>query len=53
MTLVAMHGGLEIRATGRALADAALGAPIRVQNVNSLKIVEGRADSSGRVRVDP
>lgn len=53
VTLVAMHGGLEIRATGRALADAAPGAPIRVQNVNSLKIVEGRADSSGRVRVDP
>ena len=53
VTLVAMHGGLEIRATGRALADAAPGAPVRVQNVNSLKIVEGRADSSGRVRVDP
>lgn len=53
VTLVAMQGGLEIRATGRALADAAPGAPVRVQNVNSLKIIEGRADNSGRVRVDP
>ena len=52
VTLFATQGGLEIRAPGRALTDAAPGERVRVQNVNSLKIVEGRADNSGRVRVD-
>jgi flagella basal body P-ring formation protein FlgA len=53
VTLVARQGGMEIRAPGRALADAAPGGRLRVQNVNSLKVVEGRADSSGVVTVDP
>jgi flagella basal body P-ring formation protein FlgA len=53
VTLVARQGGMEIRAPGRALADAAAGERIRVQNVNSLKVVEGRADNSGMIRVDP
>lgn len=53
VTLVAREGGFEIRATGRALDDAAPGQPVRVQNVNSLKVVEGRADDAGMVRVDP
>lgn len=53
VTLVARQGGMEIRAPGLALADAAPGGRLRVQNVNSLKIVEGRADSSGMVSVDP
>ncbi|MCU0759114.1 MAG: flagellar basal body P-ring formation protein FlgA [Steroidobacteraceae bacterium] len=53
VTLVARQGGMEIRAPGRALADAAPGARVRVQNVNSLKVVEGRADDSGMIRVDP
>ena len=51
--VVAGQGGMGIRAPGRALADAAPGGRLRVQNVNSLKVVEGRADSSGVVTVDP
>lgn len=53
VTLVARQGGMEIRAPGRALSDAAPGGRLRVQNVNSLKVVEGRADSNGMVSVDP
>ena len=49
---VADLGGVEVRMPGRALADAQPGQPVRVQNVNSLKIVEGRADDEGMVRVD-
>lgn len=52
VTLVADVVGVEVRMPGRALADARPGQPVRVQNVNSLKIVEGRADDKGVVRVD-
>ncbi len=52
VTLIADLGGVEVRMPGRALADAQPGQPVRVQNVNSLKIVEGRADDEGMVRVD-
>jgi flagellar basal body P-ring formation protein FlgA len=52
VTLVADVVGVEVRMPGRALADARPGQPVRVQNVNSLKIVEGRADDQGVVRVD-
>jgi flagella basal body P-ring formation protein FlgA len=52
VTLVADLAGVEVRMPGRALADAGPGEIVRAQNVNSLKIVEGRADDSGRVRVD-
>lgn len=52
VTLVADLAGVEVRMPGRALADARRGEIVRAQNVNSLKIVEGRADDSGRVLVD-
>ncbi len=52
VTLVANLSGLEIRVPGRALADARPGDRVRVQNVNSLKIIEGRADEAGVVEVD-
>jgi flagella basal body P-ring formation protein FlgA len=52
VTLLADVGGIEVRMPGRALADAGPGEILRAQNVNSLKIVEGRADEEGRVRVD-
>jgi flagellar basal body P-ring formation protein FlgA len=52
VTLVADVAGVEVRMPGRALADAQSGQPVRAQNVNSLKIVEGRADDEGMVRVD-
>jgi flagellar basal body P-ring formation protein FlgA len=53
ITLHARAQGLEVHAPGRALADAAAGQRVRVQNLNSLKIVEGVADSEGVVRVLP
>ena len=52
VTLVSDVVGVEVRMPGRALADAQPGQLVRVQNVNSLKIVEGRADDEGVVRVD-
>jgi len=53
VTLAASTGGIEIRATGRAMADAAASQRIRVQNLDSLKVVEGVAESDGVVRVSP
>ncbi len=37
-------GGIEIRAPGRALADATASQRLRVQNLESLKVVEGVAE---------
>jgi flagella basal body P-ring formation protein FlgA len=53
VTLVAQTDGFEIRAPGRAMADAAAEQRVRVQNLASLKIIEGIADSRGVVRVLP
>ena len=47
VTLAAHAGGFEVRAPGLALADAAANQRVRVQNLNSLKIVEGVADTDG------
>jgi flagella basal body P-ring formation protein FlgA len=51
VTLTSTAGGIEVRAPGVAMADAAANQRVRVQNLNSLKIVEGVADSEGVVRV--
>jgi flagella basal body P-ring formation protein FlgA len=51
VTLTWAMGGIEVRAPGLALADAAANQRVRVQNLNSLKIVEGTADTDGVVRV--
>jgi flagellar basal body P-ring formation protein FlgA len=51
VTLAAASNGLEVRAPGLALADAPAHGRVRVQNLNSLKIVEGVADTDGVVRV--
>jgi flagella basal body P-ring formation protein FlgA len=53
VTLLALANGFEVRAPGRAMADAAAHQRVRVQNLNSLKIVEGMADNDGVVRVLP
>lgn len=53
VTLAARTGGIEVRAPGLALANAAAHQRVRVQNLNSLKIVEGVADTEGVVRVTP
>jgi flagella basal body P-ring formation protein FlgA len=51
VTLVAAAGGMEVRATGRALADAAGGTRVKVQNLSSLKVVEGVVEGPDLVRV--
>jgi len=51
VTLMASAGGIEVRAPGRALADATSRQRLRVQNLESLKIIEGVAESEGVVRV--
>jgi len=51
VTLAAISNGIEIRAPGLAMADAAAHDRVRVQNLSSLKIVEGVADTDGVVRV--
>lgn len=53
VTLAVRTGGIEVRAPGMALADAAAEQRVRVRNLNSLKIIEGVADTAGVVRVNP
>jgi flagellar basal body P-ring formation protein FlgA len=52
VTLLASNGPFEIRAQGQALSDGSEKERIRVQNVNSRKIVEGVVENSSTVRVD-
>jgi flagella basal body P-ring formation protein FlgA len=53
VTLLASTGGFEVRASGEAVSDAGPTGRVRVQNLNSLKIVEGQAISADTVRVGP
>ena len=52
VTLIASVGGLEVRAQGEAIADATAAGRVRVLNLNSRKIIEGKVESEDRVRVD-
>ena len=51
VTLIAASGPVEIRAQGHALTEGGVADRVRVQNVSSLKVVEGVVDSDGSVRV--
>lgn len=51
VTLIAANGGVQIRAQGQALTEGAVDQRVRVQNVSSLKVVEGVVESDGVVRV--
>lgn len=51
VTLIAANGGVEIRAQGQALTEGSAEDRVRVQNVSSLKVVEGVVESDGVVRV--
>jgi flagella basal body P-ring formation protein FlgA len=53
VTLMTSAGGIEVRAPGRALADASASQRLRVQNLASLKIVEGVAETNSVVRITP
>ena len=53
VTLVASAPGFNVRAEGKALQDGREGARVRVQNLASLKIVEGVVDASGVIEITP
>ncbi len=50
VTIVAKRKGLAVRMVGRALADGALGASIRVRNNRSKRVIEGRVSAAGIVQ---
>ncbi|MBL8266913.1 flagellar basal body P-ring formation chaperone FlgA [Steroidobacter sp.] len=51
VTLIANSGSVQIRAQGQALTEGGAYDRVRVQNVSSLKVVEGVVESDGVVRV--
>ena len=51
VTLLSSGGSVEVRAAGRAMADAGAGARIQVQNLSSQVIVEGVVESADLVRI--
>jgi flagellar basal body P-ring formation protein FlgA len=53
VTLLASVGGIEVRASGKALTDGGAADRVRVQNLNSLRIVEGLVESADIVRISP
>ncbi len=53
VTLLAAAGGLEVRAAGVALNDAAAAGRVRVQNISSNRIVEGVVESADVIRITP
>jgi flagella basal body P-ring formation protein FlgA len=53
VTLLAAVGGLEVRATGVAMNDAAAGGRAKVQNISSRRIVEGIVETADVIRITP
>jgi len=53
VTLIASLGGIEVRAAGEALSEAGSTGRVKVQNLSSMRIVEGVAESADQVRVSP
>jgi len=53
VTLLASVSGVEVRATGRALADGRPASRVRVQNVASQLVVEGVVESANVIRITP
>jgi len=49
--MCAASGPVEIRAQGHALTDGGVSDRVRVQNLSSLKVVEGVVESDSVVRV--
>lgn len=51
VTLISHSGSFQVRAQGKALADAATGDRVRVENLSSRKVVEGEVLADGSVAV--
>lgn len=52
VTVIAGAPGFEVRSSGVAMADARQGDAVRIRHTTSLRIIQGRADSTGVVRAD-
>jgi flagella basal body P-ring formation protein FlgA len=52
VTMVARSGGIRITAVGEALGSARQGEPVRVRNIDSLKIISGRAVAAQTVEME-
>jgi flagella basal body P-ring formation protein FlgA len=52
VTMVARSGGIRITAIGEALGTARQGEPVRVRNIDSLKIISGRAVAAQTVEME-
>ncbi len=53
VSLIFLHGGLEIRADGRALGRGAAGETIRIMNLASRSTITGRVTGPGIIEVHP
>jgi flagella basal body P-ring formation protein FlgA len=53
VTLLAAVGGLEVRAAGVAMNDAAARGRVKVQNITSNRIVEGVVETPDVIRITP
>jgi flagella basal body P-ring formation protein FlgA len=53
VTLIASAPGISVRAMGKALQDGHEGSRVRVQNLASLKVVEGVVDAHGVIEITP
>jgi flagella basal body P-ring formation protein FlgA len=53
VTLLASVGGLEVRASGVAMNDAAAAGRVKVQNISSNRIVEGVVETADVIRITP
>lgn len=53
VTMLVSRAGFSIAAAGKALEDGARGQNIRVQNITSKQIIEGRVTSPGTVVITP
>jgi flagellar basal body P-ring formation protein FlgA len=51
VTLLSSGGAVEVRASGRAMVDGAAGSRIQVQNLSSMRVIEGVVESADLVRV--
>ena len=51
VVIVGISGGFQVRAQGKALADAAAGDSVAVENLSSRRVVQGLVQPDGTVRV--
>lgn len=52
VVLIGGSGHFQVRGQGKALADAAIGDALRVENLGSRRVVQGRVQADGSVQVD-